>query len=240
MASAASAADAKRVYVASHPGGINPELIRFLRYNPFPSVMYLFGFAIFALLTVAAVAVQVLFIQSPERDAELGYASSIPFAAAAAFCLIRFLQYWRSVKRHYEIGCVNPAVVVSERPLLIAVHTDLARSGDDAFSFPVIKVLRVKLGRAGDAKPRAGDTLVTVSLYGGRRDKTPYWDDFDPWPAAHAMSDPARLKAIAESLEEEEWRRLHEGVQALAVPYSVGVYPLPVVRRAPMAAPSEN
>ena len=227
----------KPTYVASHPGRIRAELVRFLRYNPLPGLKYISGFAILSMVVLALLGTR-LFVLPRGNDGQ--YAFVVAFAAAAIVCLAQFRSYWKSVKRHFQIGCANPAIVVTERPLRIGVYTDMARSGDGSFSFPVIKVLRARLGRAGDPKPRLGDRFVTVSCYWGRHDQTPYWDDFDPRPAVHATSDSRVLITLAESLGSEEWRILEEGLRALPLPITEGIYPIPVARPLPRHEPSEN
>ena len=229
-----------REYVASHPGGIRPEPVRYFRYHPWPGLKYALGFAVFATLTLAVLALQLLIMRSRGASASVQFTSLIPFATLAGVFLIRLLRHWAAVKRHYQIGCVNPAIVVSEAPVMIAVYTDLARSGDDDYAFPVIKVLPARLGRAGDPKPKVGDRLVTVSLYGGRADDTPYWTDFDPWPATHATSDRAALQSAADALGDEEWAQLLQGLDRLPTPYAPGIHPLPAPTLARAYAPSDN
>src|SRR5690242_2417111 len=104
--------------VASNPGRISVELLRFAAHFPRWPVCLAGGFVI-SVVWVAA------------RPS---------FWPLAAFALAVNAMYWYRVKLRFQFGCVNAGKVVSTEPFLLAVFTDLANGGGVS-PYPVIKIL---------------------------------------------------------------------------------------------------
>src|SRR5437667_6358329 len=101
----------------------------------------------------------------------------ILFAAAA--------HHPEFVREYFETCDLNPGVVLSHAPDLIAVHADLSTG----FSpYPVVKVLPHPLRRMTGGRPLIGTRLATIASYrSGRR--TDRWADVKPVAVNCATAD---------------------------------------------------
>ena len=139
---------------------------------------------------------------------------------------INFL-YWRRMREHFLFGCVNPAVVVSLHPLLIAVYTDLSMT--DRRQYPVVKIVPLPLKHMAGKLPEIGQQIATVALYNYNMDnETWYWKDFSPFAVECATADQAVNERTLQSITEEEWSLLQASLATLAEPYNPGLYPIPI------------
>lgn len=131
--------------------------------------------------------------------------------------------YWKIVSSHFLNGCINPAVVISVRPLLIAVYSDLSKGQGD---YPTIKIIPVPLTSIYTRFPEVGMRLATISLYWQGSDQMPHWVDFTPYPAECATSDSATNVRILESITENQWAYLQASLAVVPEPRQAGLYPI--------------
>jgi hypothetical protein len=132
--------------------------------------------------------------------------------------------YWRRVRDHFTYGAVNPAVVVAEHPMRIAVLTDLSKGTG---KFPVVKIVRKELPRRDGSSWRVGSTLATVSLYSRHPDeKMPRWANFDPRPAVCATDDARAIDVVTRSIPREEWDELTDALKQIPTPFVPGTFHL--------------
>jgi hypothetical protein len=144
------------------------------------------------------------------------WAFSIPAVLAlalGAFLLVR-------LREHFLYGCVNPAIVVSHKPPLIAVSTDLSTGGS---CYPVIKVLTHPLWRMAGGRPPVGTRLATVALYEGSG-QSGHWDDFDPIAVNCATSEQKEVERVLAGIPSSEWDDLEQGLAQVPRPYQPGLY----------------
>jgi hypothetical protein len=198
--------------VASNPGNLSLQWRHYLRYAREQVIVV----AAAAAISIPGVIVAWL-------------CGSLPWTVGLGFLPIaslwRLKDHLQDMRRHFRMGCVNPAVVVSDDPVLIAAFTDLSKS-DDA-SFPAIRIVRGHMQRLGLPRPRVGDRLATVSLYEGNiHDGTPSWTDFHPYPASAATSDQAALERVMASIPAEDWTELTQALAQVPQPFETGLYPI--------------
>lgn len=130
--------------------------------------------------------------------------------------------YWVRLREHFRFGCVNPALVVSLDPLLVAASSDLSQG---IGSFPAICILRGRFRTIGGEVPKLGSRLATVSVYYRWGDANlGRWSHFRPLPVECATDDLQQVQRIQESLEDEAWTELKARLRCLEKPYRVGMY----------------
>jgi hypothetical protein len=129
---------------------------------------------------------------------------------------------WFRVRAKFVSGCVNPGIVVSVDPPLIAVATDLARGRGRGGPWPVIKILKHPLARMAGGPFAKGDRLATVALYYGEEAGS-HWLDFEPVAAQCATGNRQEIERLLESIE-GTWQALEVGLRQLPRPLQPGQY----------------
>ena len=122
---------------------------------------------------------------------------------------------WAAVRAHCARGTLAPALVVSDRPALIAVLGSLDLGGDDPT--PAVKILPLPRG-LGLA---TGDRLAAVSV--------PRGADFLPLALPAVTSDPRALQDALRRVTEggdgvDVWAYLERRLAHLPHPYRPGLY----------------
>lgn len=126
--------------------------------------------------------------------------------------------YWLRQKEHFKHGDSNGGLVVSLKPNLVAVKTDLTKGFG---KYPVIKVIHYKITR----NVNIGDRVPTVALYTASMDEDlPHWINFNPIPLKYATNDKQTYIRALESYNEEDWIYLEEALKEIPQPYRSGLY----------------
>lgn len=207
---------------ATTPGRFGFNFITWIRCYPRYTVPRLLRLAL-------AVAVPTVFlIAAPDSAWGVGLFSAVLFAAQA-FAL------WGDVgtlRQKCSQGDINPAVVVSVKPYLIAVSASMSKYAGDAW--PVIKILPEPLDRIRGPHLQTGDRLPTVAVYQDSPTTpylptTPYWSDFFPTAIACLTDDADAVREAMRRLEVNEfgpdhWERLSENLARVPQPYRPGLY----------------
>lgn len=187
---------------ASHPGNIRANLFLYLRYFPGPAIL--------------PVAIAIAGLGCPFIFGTNAWWVAL---AAVLAALVKLGSLFQRVRLQFMHGCLNPAIVLQTKPLLLAVYTDLTLRDEN--SFPVIKILlHPKLARD---QFKVGDRCATVSLYAGYLDELK-WRDFDPKLVNVATRDPALIANSIARLPEPEWFLLQQFLPH--VPSKPGLYPV--------------
>ena len=121
-------------------------------------------------------------------------------------------------KEHLWHGCLCPAVVVSQRPFLVAVATDLTLGHG---SYPAVKVIRQPLGQMTGGAPAVGTRLATVSVYYAG-DGATRWQDFEPVVINCVTTDEKEIREALDSIPDDEWQLLLAGIRRLGGRFRVG------------------
>jgi hypothetical protein len=200
-----------------NPAGLHLPWSRRLRYFPIQAV---FGALAMALLTYAlAEKIHAALFNRHGLTPQL--------LVLAVVATAGFIAFWYGARRHFIIGDLNPAVVVSVNPPLAAVFTDLGKQPPYP-AYPIIKVVSVRLsGRDGEPPPQVGEKLVVVSVYfADARPGAPAWANINPIPAYVATGDPQTHRALAEHLGESQWDELNAYLSQVRKPYRKGLFRL--------------
>jgi Protein of unknown function (DUF3239) len=135
----------------------------------------------------------------------------------------RKLMVWLTNRReHFSFGCVNPAIVVSQSPPLVAVATDL-RKWDEPY--PVIKILAQPLHTISGGVPPIGTRLATVALYcAGAEAKQDHWVDFNPIVVNCITDNQTDIDRVFNSIQREDWQDLEMGLRRVEKRTQPGLY----------------
>jgi hypothetical protein len=126
-----------------------------------------------------------------------------------------------SVPQIFREGDVCPAVVLDPDRQLIAVLTDLSKSGRGGK--PVIKVLRQPLRRAVKKPMKKGTRLAFVAMYNGSPGSK-NWANFGGYLADVGTRSSKAIQRVVASIPEPDWQSLLTAVERLKQPYSSGLY----------------
>ena len=159
----------------------------------------------------------------------LYWTTGAPLQAALTLCFMGLIAGGPLIRPPWQKcwrGNVNPAVVISVNPYLIAVSADMGRRTGDAW--PVIKILSQPLHRIHGPRPQIGDRLPTVSLYSGT-EIGPHWRDFSPTAIACLTDNPTVVQEAMRRLEVNEfgpdhWQELEQNLARVPTPYKPGLY----------------
>jgi hypothetical protein len=134
--------------------------------------------------------------------------------------LVKNCSYWLGARLKALYGDVNPALVVSTDPYLIAVLANLDAVGD--LPKPVIKVLSHPLQRMTGGPPQVNTPLATVASYDGECEG--YWTDFFPEVINCITTDTSVIRRVVATIGEDEWDQLTDGLNQLRRPYRKRIY----------------
>ncbi len=191
--------------VASNPGRVKVNFLVWLRCFPTNFVSFVIG----VLFTVGYMI-------------HLGLWKDVTFWVALILVLVFSLAPTLRLRQHFFSGCVNPAIVISTEPNLIAVSTNLANNGS---TYLVIKILPHPLHRMRSRPVSCGTRLATVALYSGAG-TSGVWEDFDPVAVNCATDDESTIERTLQSIPAQEWLDLEYGLEQLPKPYKPGLYPV--------------
>jgi hypothetical protein len=187
---------------ASNPAKIRINYLRYFASRPGPISIFLI---VLAAIVVASAWLSWWIL--------LGLVLVLP---ALALYLLR-------IGAHFMHGCANPGMIVSERPCLVAVFTDLTRDGESFW--PVIKIIRQPLGRFGHEPVVLGGRVVTAAFYVPPEDEqSTRWDGFSPICIDCATGDRAEGRRCLESFAPAEWEALEAGLAQVPQPVKEGLY----------------
>lgn len=186
--------------VASHPGELKVQPLRWVIYRPLWPILWI-GLLVLALYFAVT--------------AHWAYYVLVTLLAAINWF------YWRRLKEHFYVGCANPAKIISVNPFMVASNTDL-RCSFDAPHCHSIKITKWRLPKINGCKLKVGDKIPTVSLYNGLLDKD-RWHSFSPIPACLVSNAQSTIDAIHAGLE-DEWDKLELWLAKVPKPYQPGLY----------------
>ena len=138
------------------------------------------------------------------------------------FSLWTSWMYWTRVKTQFIAGCVNPAMILSVNPRLVAVHTNLTQGGGNEYG--VIKIINAPIHRMVSGPPQEQQRIATVSFYEGAVEEIDHWTDFSPKLAACVTSKPNDAQRLLDSIDEADWLELNRALKQVPRPYAPGLY----------------
>lgn len=202
--------------IASNPGGVAIERIRFIRTQ---------GGKIFGQnqlwLGVAMVGV-VLFLKGFPPELGLGFVT-----VGLAVLTYRVKKEWDYRQMKFLYGCVNPALVVGDSPWRIAVLTNLGKG--DGVDYPVVKIVDINPQKWTPQDLHIGTRLGTVAMYceaapGSEADAEGRWADFEPEVTDDYTSNAQAIRKVLDSIGPQEWHNLEMALHKIPSPPVPGLY----------------
>jgi hypothetical protein len=123
-------------------------------------------------------------------------------------------------KNMFDVGDVCPAMVIDPQRNLVAVATDLSKTGKP---HPVVKVLKQPLKRVTGGPFERDARLAFVAMYNGFAQE-PRWRDFGGYLVNTGTTDQKAIKKTLRSISDEQWEGLEAAVAELEKPYRPGLY----------------
>ena len=130
--------------------------------------------------------------------------------------LVVNILYWRRKKEQFAYGDSNGGIIISEKPKLVAVTTDLSKGFGG--NYPIVKILSYK------GKGKLNERIGTVALYEGSESCTPHWNDFFPIPVEYVNNNEVELNAVLKSYSDESWEVLESRIKYIKQPYKEGLF----------------
>ena len=141
----------------------------------------------------------------------------IAFLFAAVVLAYKSWVFWVYSAKQFTADS-NAGLIISVKPPLAAVATNLANAGGD---YPVLKIIEYKVKR----RIRIGDRIGTIALYEqGDDEHAVYWRDFFPIPIEYATEDKQQIAAEIQRYPASQWDAIRRGVSQLDKPYKEGLY----------------
>lgn len=132
--------------------------------------------------------------------------------AALVGCAVVLWTILRARKAKFRAGDVCPGIVISDKPWMVAVLTNMA--ADEGRPRPVIKILRQPLGRMAGGAPQIGARVAAVAWYQGPP-KGGAWRDFMPDVVNCGSDDLPGIERVLSSIRQAEWAELEAGLAQL-------------------------
>ncbi|MEP3479265.1 MAG: DUF3239 domain-containing protein [Fuerstiella sp.] len=143
------------------------------------------------------------------------------FLIVAAFFAVSTWFYCNRLKTQFVAGCVNPGIIVSTQPPLVAVYTDLTKGGSE---FPVVKIEAHPIRRMSTGAAEKGQKVTTVAFYESMEDELEHWTNFTPRLTACATSDRRVIQKQLKSIESDDWASLKDALSQVPKPLTAGLY----------------
>ncbi|WP_254513317.1 DUF3239 domain-containing protein [Anatilimnocola floriformis] len=152
----------------------------------------------------------------------LGYFTCFGWIMAVLF-LVMNIGYWRVTRNKFVAGCINPGVVVSLDPPLVAVLTNLNKGGSDT-DWNYIRILNQPLNSMTGGPPQIGQRLAAVALYTPSDDACPHWEYFSPTVVNCVTWNAREIQRVQNSIEASDWDELSRGLKQLPQPPAEGLF----------------
>jgi hypothetical protein len=215
---------------ASNPGCLQVDFFYYFRFFPHQLTQLVFPYLGQISLTIF---INYGFVSALIDTISKGKTvKNLPFAFLAIIVFDAFLFYSllplinkiifiiHRTKEHFLHGCVNPGIVISHEPALVAVFTDLTTGN---WAYPAIKILPQPLERLKDGIPAVGTKLATIALYEGIKEHE-HWDDFHPVVINCVTRNSQDIKRVFLSIPEWEWQALEQGLKQIYKSKKPGLY----------------
>lgn len=121
---------------------------------------------------------------------------------------------WIEKVEHFQMGCINPSIIVNKDKGLIATFTNLTNNGDNPT--PVIKISHEKLNLIKGREILNGQKNPTVALYlGYDNSEATAWKDFEPYIPNCFTNDVNAYNFTLNSVSINAWQCLQLGLEQI-------------------------
>jgi hypothetical protein len=204
--------------VASNAGRLDVEYGQYLRC--FPEWAIIWGAVLICAAAGSVVTTVLMFFVH-----WLWGVVALPATGIAFLALVINAFYYYRIREVFRHGDVNPGVVVSTDPHLVAVRADLTNADKP---YPMIKVLWQPLAKMVGGPPPIGTRLATVSTYedaGGARE-VGHWSNIKPTVIDCVTTRQEDIQRVMASIPHEEWAALDRDLKRIPQPIRPGLYPV--------------
>lgn len=146
---------------------------------------------------------------------------SLWFLIGVAFFGFVTWFYLHQLKTQFVAGCVNPGIILSVEPPLVAVYTDLSKGGNE---FPVVKIEWHPIHKMSTGAAAKGQKVTTVAFYESMEDELEHWTNFTPRLSACATTDRRIIQKQLKSIDNEDWDHLNNALKQVPRPLAAGLY----------------
>jgi hypothetical protein len=187
------------MHTASNPANVKVEMVHFLKCD-LKDILILVG---------ALVAGGVIAIFSWK-----------PAVIVAGLGIAVFVFSFFQTRQVFSDGDVCPALVVDPKRNLVAVGTDLSKTGEPV---PAVKVLKQPLGRVTGGPFEKDTRLAFVAMYNGFKHE-PRWRGFGGYLVNSGTTNEKTIRRVLKSIDVEQWEQLEAALDQLDKPYRPGLY----------------
>jgi hypothetical protein len=127
-------------------------------------------------------------------------------------------------QEHFQLGCINPTLVINAQEGLIATYTNLSFVEDEIC--PVIKISKEPLDLISNTEIKSGVRLPTVALYFRNISDGPVtaWADFDPKVANCFTDDGDKCMSMLSEISSNAWECLELGLMQIPRKDKIGLF----------------
>ena len=134
------------------------------------------------------------------------------------------VMQWIEKIEHFELGCINPAIVLDQQKGLVATFSNLDNTGGQ-HPVPVIKITKEKLYLVKTVQLFKGKHIPTVSLYLGYPDSdAKAWVEIEPLIPNCFTDDRYVYEATLKKVSPNSWKCLQQGLEQLRGEEREGLY----------------
>jgi hypothetical protein len=187
------------MHTASNPADVNVEMLHFLKCD-LKDIFILVG-------ALAAAGIIVIF-------------NWIPAAIVAGLGIAVVIFSFFHTRQLFSVGDVCPALVIDPKRNLIAVGTDLSKTGDPV---PAVKVLKQPLGRVTGGPFEKHTRLAFVAMYNGFPHEK-RWRGFGGYLVNSGTTNEKTIRRVLKSIDQQQWEQLEAALEQLDKPYRPGLY----------------
>jgi hypothetical protein len=218
---------------ASNPGGLQVNYFYWIRSFPQEPIQLVFPLIILLLIIFLINWAFGIGLFGVIRQG--GSLDNLPFALLGIVIFNIFFWYLISpllnkliflihrVREHFLYGCVNPGIIVSLKPTLVAVFTDLRKNRQ--VTYPAIKILPQPLKCLTKEKLIIGTRLANVALYEEiKEQESEHWDNFHPIVINCVTGNKRDINRVFRSIPEWEWQALQTGLTQIENKQKLGLY----------------
>ncbi len=124
------------------------------------------------------------------------------------FMLYLVINYF-GIKNTFKAGDVNPGMILSTKPTIVAVCTDMSKGL--SHQFPILYIFETTVPRKDNVK---GNIIPTAALYSDNRYDLPFWGGFEPIPFSHATANATIIQEKMDSFSDDDISKLKNNVES--------------------------
>ncbi|MDF1696697.1 MAG: hypothetical protein P1U56_12725 [Saprospiraceae bacterium] len=139
------------------------------------------------------------------------------FAFVFIGSLLYNIWYWIHTFNRFKGGDVNLGKVISLRPTLVAVASDMRKYSGD---YPILKIVETKLPKTDMELDKI---IPTIALYNDNPHGYPFWAEFHPVPVSQGIGDRNHIDQMLSNFSQSKIDTLNDYIEKTKT-YQTGIY----------------